>query len=135
MIAIGIMATSLLAAASIFTYSVRTNMLNQQRTVATLLANSKLEDLRATSPIDNLIVGGGLDGANPTASYFEYVTLTTSGAVRADTVTAMAPYLRLWQISGDNPRLITVAVFARRSGVSGQRSELIRATTNVTNGF
>ena len=131
----GIMATALLAVASIFTYSARTNMLNQQRTTAVLLANSKLEDLRATSPIANLVVGGGLDGANPAPNYFEYVSLTTNGLVTADIVTLTAPYLRLWQISGANPRLITVAVFAQRSGVSGQRVELIRATTNLTNGF
>ena len=136
MIATGIMLAALLAVASIFAYSARTNMLNQQRTMATLLANSKLEDLAATSPIDNLIVGGGLDGANPTPNYVEYVSLTTSGVLTVDVVVNVgAPYMRLWQISGDNLRLITVAVFAQRSGVSGERTELIRATTNLTNGF
>ena len=135
MIATGIMVAGLLAVASIFTYSARTNILNQQRTTANLLANSKLEELRATSPISNLIGGGGLNAANPTAYYFEYASLTTSGTLTVDTVTDTAPYLRLWQISGTNPRLITVAVFSQRSGVSGQRTELIRATTSLTNGF
>ena len=135
LIATAILVTALLSVAALFSYSIRTNMLSQQRTTATLLATSKIEDLRSTSSINDFTNGGGLDGSNPTPSYWEYVSISTMGLFTIDTSTNTAPYLRLWQIDGTNPRLITVAVFAQRSGITGERTELVRSTTSLTNGY
>ncbi len=135
LIATGIMVPALVAVASIFAYSARTNLLTEQRTIAALLGASKIEDLRSVTPINNLTVGGGLDAANPTAGYFEYVAITPSGTITIGRTVGSSPYLRLWQVSGTDPRLITVAVYAMRSGVTGNRVELFRAATSRTDGF
>ena len=136
LIATALLVTASLSIATLFAYSVRTNILNQQRTTATLLATSKMEELRATPAIMDLsISGGGLDGADPATDYWEYVSVSTGGALTVDRTTATAPYLRLWQIDGTNPRLVTVAVFAQRSGISGDLTELVRTTTTLTNGY
>ena len=135
LLATGILVTALLSIAVLFSYSIRTNLLNQQRTTATLLAMSKIEDLRSTSSINDFTNGGGLDGSNPAPSYWEYVSISTMGLFTIDTSTNTAPYLRLWQIDGTNPKLITVVVFAQRSGITGERIELARSTTGLTNGY
>ena len=135
LIATAILVTGLLTVAAIFSYSARTTLYTEQMTTGVLLTNTKMEALRAITPISNLNTGGGLNSSSPTANYFEYVSISTSGAITANTSTTTAPYLRLWQIAGTNPRLITVSVYAQRSGVSGQAVELIRTTTEVTNGF
>jgi hypothetical protein len=116
-----------------FAYSARTNLLNEQRTTATLLAISKMEDLRSTSSINDLVVGGSL--TTTAANYFEYVSITSSGAIATSTTAGNNRYLRLWEISGTNPRLISIAVRANYSGVSGEQVELIRMATQLTNGF
>jgi len=133
LIATGIMLTALGAVAAMFAYSARTNLLNEQRTTATLLAISKMEDLRSTSSINDLVVGGSL--TTTAANYFEYVSITSSGAIATSTTAGNNRYLRLWEISGTNPRLISIAVRANYSGVSGEQVELIRMATQLTNGF
>ena len=134
LIATVVLVTGLLAVASLFSYSIRTNMYTEQMTTGILLANTKMEGLRATG-MAGLTAGGGLNSASPTANYFEYVSISTSGALTTDTVTTTAPYLTLWMISDANPVIITVAVYAQRGGVSGQMAELIRTTTSLTSGF
>lgn len=135
LIATGITLTALVSVAAMFAYSARTNILTEQRTTGILLATSKLEGLRSTSSISTLTVGGGIDASSPTTSYFEYVTIGTSGAITTSTTAGANPYLRMWQISGTNPRLITVSVYANNSGVTGGQTELIRTATTLTNGF
>ncbi len=135
LIATGIMVPALVAVASIFVYSARTNLLTEQRTIAALLGASKIEDLRSVTPIRDLTPGGGLDAANPTADFFEYVAITPSGTITIGATAGSSPYLRLWQVSATDPRLITVAVYAMRSGVTGNRVELFRAATSRTDGF
>ena len=134
LVATAVLVTGLMAVAALFSYSIRTNMYTEQMTTGILLANTKMEGLRA-SGLSGLTVGGGLDSSSPTASYFEYTTISSSGALTTDTVTTTAPYLTLWMIAGTNPRLVTVAVYAQRSGVTGNMTELMRTTTNLTNGF
>ena len=135
LIATGITLTALVSVAYMFAYSAQTNYLTEQRTKGILLATSKLEDLRSTSSISSLTVGGGVDFASPTANYFEYVSILSSGAITTSTTAGVNPYLRMWEISGTNPRLITVSVYARNSGVTGEEIELFRGATNLTNGF
>ena len=134
MIATVVLVTGLLAVASLFSYSIRTNMYTEQMTTGILLANTKMEGLRSTG-MAGLTAGGGLNSASPTANYFEYVSISTSGALTSDTVTTTAPYLTLWMIADANPKIITVAVYAQRSGVTRGMTELIRTTTSLTSGF
>jgi hypothetical protein len=115
--------------------SVRTNLFTEQATTGVLLANTKMEEFRTTLNIANLPPGGGLDATAPTVNHFEYLSISDAGVITADTVTTTAPYLRLWQISGSNPRLVTVSVYAQNSGISGDPIELVRTTTELTNGF
>ena len=133
LVATALLVTASLSIATLFAYSVRTNILNQQRTTATLLAASKMEELRATI-VDLSISGGGLDGSDPATDFWEYISISTDGTLRVDTTTT-APYLRLWQIDGTNPRLVTVAVFAEQSRITGDPTELVRITTTLTNGY
>jgi len=135
MVATGILATALVSVAAIFAYSARTTMLNEQRTTGILLATSKMEDLRSTSSISDLTIGGSIATSSLENTYFDYVTITSTGAVVTSTTAGNNPYLRAWQISGTNPRQITVAVFAMRGGITDEQVELIRAATNLTNGF
>lgn len=130
-----IMVTGLIAVAGLFSYSVRTNLFSEQVTTGVLLANSKMEEFRGVVRATDLATGGGLDVLSPTTNYFEYVSISEEGVVTADTVTSTAPFLRLWEISGDNPRRITVSIYAQNSGISGRPIELVRTTTELTNGF
>ncbi len=134
LVATAILVSGLVAVAYMFSYSARTNITTQQITSGTLLLYNKMEELKA-SGMANLTVGGGLSGAAPTPNYFDYVSIGTNGAIVSDTVTASAPYVRVWQITGANPRTVTIVVFAQRAGIGGQRMELIRATTSVTSTF
>ena len=134
MVATGILVTSLMAVAAMFAYSIRTNYQTEQTTTGTLLVSTKLEDLRATA-LANLVAGGGLDAASPTPNYFEYVSISTSGVITTSAVNNAEPYLRMWQITGTTPRLITVSVYAQSGGVTGEATELARATTEVSNGL
>jgi prepilin-type N-terminal cleavage/methylation domain-containing protein len=133
MIAAVIMATAL-AVASLFAYSARTNVMTGQMTTATFLANTKMEQIR-DQQFNTVGVGGGLDPASPTANYFEYITINANGTIATSTVNATAPFIRLWQVSGASPRLVTVAVFARSNGVSGRTTELMRASMELSNGL
>lgn len=135
LIATGIMLTGLVAVASIFAYSTRTNMLTQQRSTATLLATSKMEDFRGVDSINTLTTGGSIVPATKVNNYFEYVSLSTSGAIVTSTSDTTFPYLRLWEIGGTNPVQISVSVYAQRGGITDNPIELIRTSTNLTNGF
>lgn len=134
MIAAVIMATALVAVASMFAYSARTNYMTEQMTTATLLVNTKMEQVR-DQQFSTIAAGGGLDPASPTANFFEYITVDTNGTITTSTVNTTAPYLRMWAVTGVSPRLVTVAVFVRNNGVSGQTTELMRASMEVSNGL
>lgn len=133
LLAAAIMATALVAVASLFAYATRTSYMTEQMSTSTFLVNTKLEDIRARllSTVPN---GGGLDPASPVTNFVEYVTINANGAVTVSTSDTNAPFIRLWEVSGTSPRVITVAVFARSNGVSGQTSELARATLELSNG-
>jgi type II secretory pathway pseudopilin PulG len=80
LLATAILVTGLVAVAYLFTYSIRTNMMMEQQTSATLLLYNKMEELRGTS-YSSLTAGGGLDASSPTPNYWDYVTIGTSGTI------------------------------------------------------
>ncbi len=134
MMAAAIMATALVAVASLFAYATRTSYMTEQMSTSTFLVNTKLEDIR-DQHLSTVPNGGGLDPASPVTNFVEYITINPDGEVAVSTSNTSAPFIRLWEVSGTSPRVITVAVFARRNGVSGQTSELARATLELSNGL
>lgn len=132
MIATACLVAGVVSVSSMFAYSVRTNFYTEQLTTAILLANAKSEEL-AAQELPSLPAGGGLDASSPTSDYSEYISVGASGAVTVSTSDSSLPFLRMWQITGTNPRLVTVAVVAQSSGMSGDPVELIRTTTQVAN--
>lgn len=134
LVATGILVSGLVAVAYLFTFSIRTNMMTEQQTSATLLLSNKMEELRGTS-FSSLTVGGGLDASSPTTSYWDYVSISTSGAITSDTSTTDATYLRLWQVAGTNTKVVSVVVYTQNAGIGMQQMELARASTEVTSGF
>jgi prepilin-type N-terminal cleavage/methylation domain-containing protein len=123
-IATAILVTASVAIASLFAFSARSNLTNGERTVAALLVSDKLEQLKVV-PLSAVgwSVGGGLNPASPVPDFSDYVQPANESA----------PYLRLWQITGNRARTVTVAVFARAHGRSGLAPiELVRATTTVS---
>lgn len=137
LITTAILVTGLVAVASIFSYSVTTNIDNRQRTAATLLLADKMEQFKATSLTDSMwTVGGSLNPENPGDNYFDYVTIGSDGALAAATTSTDAPYFRMWKVEGGGgPRTVTVIVYAQRASAKRQRMELIRATTKVSETF
>ena len=134
MIAAGILVIGLVAVAYIFSYSIRTNMMTEQQTAATLLLTNKMEELKGAS-FSTLTAGGGLNPSSPTTSYWDYVSISSSGVIVSDTSTTNAPYLRLWQVAGTNTKVLSVVVYTQNSGIGMQQMELARASTEVTSGF
>ncbi len=134
MVATSILLTGLVAVAYLFTYSIQTNMTTKQQTSATLLLTNKMEILRET-PFLGLTNGGSVNIAAPVTHYWDYVTLSTSGAITSDTGSTHAPYRRLWQVSGTRTKFLSVVVYAQQLGIGGQLIELARASSAVTSGF
>jgi prepilin-type N-terminal cleavage/methylation domain-containing protein len=136
LITTAILGLGLIAVASLFSYATGTNYTNGQRTSAMLLLYEKMETFRSTPITGSLwTAGGGLNTAAPVSGYFDYASISTSGAVTVDTTSTGAPYLRVWQVTGTNPRTVTVIVCAQRAGLTGQRMELARATTIASSRF
>ncbi len=107
LITTAILVTGLVSIAAMFTYSVRSNTANRQRTTAAILVSEKMEELKSVSfSDDRWKAGGGLDPANPVPGFFD----------------SESEYTRLWQITGTSTRTVTVAVYSGRT-------ELARATT------
>jgi prepilin-type N-terminal cleavage/methylation domain-containing protein len=124
LIATAILVTASVAIASLFALSAGSNLTNGERTVAAFLVSDKIEELIAL-PLSavNWSPGGALNPAAPVPGFFDYIQPANESA----------PYLRLWQISGNRSRTVTVAVFARAHGRIGLVPiELVRATTIVS---
>lgn len=130
LITTGILVTGLVAAASLFAWSVAANYTNQQRTAATTLLADKMEQFTAAGLSDSLwVTGGSLDPAAPGTGYWDYATPGSDGTITSDTSSTNAPYLRVWAVTGSGPRTVTIIVFAQRAGLTRARTEMIRATT------
>ena len=131
-----ILVTGLVAVASLFSWSVATNLTNQQRTAATSLMADKMEQFRAVSLSDAMwTAGGSLNVASPSSGYWDYVTVASDGTITSDTSSTTAPYIRIWAVSGTTPRTVTIIVYAQKAGLTRTRTEMIRATTMAINSF
>jgi len=103
----GILAVGLVGVAAIFSYSAHANLNTRHRTTATMLLYDKMEQFKSTPLADSLWAGDGSSDDVP-------------------------PYLCSWQISGANPRRVTVIVYVETAGVTSRQLELIRATALVS---
>lgn len=115
-----VLVTGLAAVAGLFSYGARTGLENRQRTAATVLLSSKMEELRRTA---HTLAPG---------QYSEYLAIESDGRT-ITTATATAPYRRTWKIdSGTPPSLkrLTITVFGRRPNRHSYQ-ELVRATLLV----
>ncbi len=122
-IATAILITASVAIASLFAFSTRSNLTNGERTVASILVADKIEQLKSL-PLSAVewSAGGGLNPTSPIPGFSDFVQPANESA----------PYLRLWQITGNRSRTVTVAVFAREHGSGLAPIELVRATTTVS---
>ena len=112
LISTSILSGALIAAASVFSFSIATNLTNQQRTVATLLLCSKIEQFRATALSDPLWTPG---------EYFDFASVGADGSLTTSPTNSALPYMRLWQVSGAVPRTVIVIVVANRAGLTNSR--------------
>ena len=119
MMATGILVVASTAIASLFVSSLQTNLNNQDRTIASLLLSDKLEQFSVLPLSDSRWSDG---------SYMEFAGIAPDGSTVVSATNSALKYLRHWQISGNQPRSLTVIVYTNHSAVSGRQTELIRAT-------
>lgn len=130
LITTAVLVTGLVAVATIFSYSAGANITTQQRTTATVLLYEKMEHFKSAPLTEGIwIAGGSLNSGIPTSGYYDYATIDSAGGVSTSTTDSSLPYLRVWQIGETAPRTITIAVSARKAGLTGRPMELVRATT------
>jgi len=116
-----VLVTGLAAIAGLFSYGAQTNSQNRQRTAATTILYSKIEEVRNARA---LTVG----------QYAEYLSIQPDGGVAISTDNH-GPYLRVSNIESGMPQRVTVIVYARQSNRGNSYRELARATTLVGRGF
>src|SRR5262245_16535821 len=117
-------------------YAIRSNISARQTTTATMVVDDKLEALRVL-PLSAaaLNAGGSVDPASPVTGYYDYVRVDSNGVVTVQASPSPGAYLRLWQVSGTNPKTITVIVYAVNNGISSNLLEATRSSTLVTDSF
>ena len=106
-----VLVTGLVAIAGAFSYGVQSSRRIRQRTTATALLYTKMEELRASREL------------RP-GRYSETITSTPEGV-----------YLRSWEITPEMPQRITVTVYGKQPGGKGNYLELARATTLAAREF
>ena len=121
-LAAGILVVASVTIASLFVSSVQTNLNNRDRTGAGLALSDKIEQITAAPLTDPQWTAG---------QYSDYVTFASDGTVITSATDSTLKYLRTWQISASQPKTLTVIVYASHSIVSGQQTELIRASINT----
>jgi prepilin-type N-terminal cleavage/methylation domain-containing protein len=127
MIAVVVLATGIVSVSHVFSYTVQTTMRNRQRTAATILLVDKLEQFHSLPFTDSRWnAGGSLHSDHRSAGYFDHVT--SDGSIGSH-------YLRTWQVSGTDPRSVTVVVYGQSEGVTERRMELARGTTTISASF
>jgi prepilin-type N-terminal cleavage/methylation domain-containing protein len=142
LIATAVLVPGLVGVALIFPYTIKSNLSSKQTSAATLVITDKMESMRVL-PLNHaaLTVGGGLNPATPVTGYHDYVmvaangTMTTSATMPTGAANGTNGYLRLWQVSGSNPKTITIVVQTLNSAGSKRRIEMIRSSTIVTDTF
>lgn len=113
--------TGLAAVAGVFSQGAHSNLRNRQRAAAATLLEAKMEELKAAPELS-------------TGEFAEYLSIGTDGTVATEDSTK-AMYLRTANISGEEPKQVTVVVYGRQSGRGTTFRELTRATTLVADGF
>jgi prepilin-type N-terminal cleavage/methylation domain-containing protein len=116
LLATAILSGALVATSALFSFSIETNLSNQQRTVATLFLHEKIDEFQSAPLSDPRWTPGG--SLNPSALASGYFDTDPSGA-----------YVRFWLVSPGIPRTVTVVVAARQGGLSHRYMELMRGTT------
>ena len=109
-----ILVTGLAAVAGAFSYSSLRSSQVLQETAAVALVSAKMEDLKTAEEI--------LPGR-----YTEYLDLRADGTA-ALSQHESATYQRMWEITAEMPRKITVVVYGRNTRRAGSFRELARAT-------
>ena len=117
--AAGILAVASVTIASLFISSLRTNLNNQDRTGAGLALSDKIEQLNA-APLSSAQWNAG--------QYTDYVSFGADGTPITSTTDSTLKYLRTWQVYPSQPKTLTIIVYASHSAVSGQPTELVRAS-------
>jgi type II secretory pathway pseudopilin PulG len=108
----------------------------RQTTAATMILTDKMEALRRLPITDSALnAGGGLNPASPVNGYYDYVTVAANGAVTTSASVSPTAFLRMWQISGTNPKTITIIIYTIRNAVSNRILEVARSSTIVTDTF
>jgi len=116
-----VLVTGLAAVAGLFSYGAQANSQNRQRTAATALLQSKMEELRnARAPTQG--------------QYAEYLSIQTDGKIVVSSHNS-GPYLRVSNIEAGMPQRITVIVYGRQSSRGISYRELARATALVGRTF
>ena len=108
-----VVTSGLVAVASMFSFAVRANIADRQMAVATALVYDKMEEFRSTAFDQPLWKNG--DG-------FDYVVKEVT-------------YMRVWQVSPAAPRNVTVIVYVESGALTRRPTELVRATTIVSDTF
>jgi len=116
-----VLVTGLAAIAGLFSVGAQTSLKNRQRTAATALLYSKMDELKTAEELTS-------------GQYAEYISTGVDGAVISRDENH-APYLRTWKIEAASPKRVTVIVYGRQSGRLVLYQELARATLLVADGF
>jgi Tfp pilus assembly protein PilV len=138
--AAGLLVVGLVAVAMIFPYAITTNASSRQTTTASMIVAQKMEVLRTIPLTDaRLNVGGSLNPASPATGYYDYVTVAPGGTLTSSAAIAASArsraFLRLWQVSGTNPKTVTVVVYTVRNGYRRGLLEATRSSTIVTDTY
>lgn len=116
-----VLVTGLAAIAGLFSYGAQANSQNRQRTAATTLLYSKMEEMRNARALT-------------AGQYAEYLSIQPDGGI-AISANSYGPYLRVSNIEGGMPQRVTVIVYGRQPNRGNSYRELARATTLVGRGF
>jgi len=109
-----VLVTGLAAVAGLFSHAVQTNARNRQRTAATALLNSRLEEIRR-------------ERALTPGQFTEHLSIAADGSVIQDT-SGSSIYRRTSIIEPGTPGRVTVILYARQASHGGSYLELARAT-------
>jgi Tfp pilus assembly protein PilV len=131
-----VLVSGLVAAAQVFSYTVRTNINNQQRSIATTLLVEKLEEFKSADWTDPIWrVGGSLDPNSWLTGFHDYVAIENDGTLRVNATSANAQYCRVWKVEGAGLRSVTVIVYSLSAGLTHRPMELARAASALSSSF
>src|SRR5262245_16343749 len=116
LVATAVLVPALAALVMMLPYLTNSVSSSRQTTAATMILTDKMEALRRLPLTDSALnVGGGLNPASPVSGYYDYVTVAANGTVTISASTSPRAFLRLWQISGTNPKTITIILYTVRN--------------------